>query len=36
MPDESVPVGADENENVILEVIGTKPEFSFEQKSIGI
>ena len=32
MPDESVPVGADENENVILEVIGTKPEFSFEPK----
>ncbi len=32
MPDESVPVGADENENVILEVVGTKPEFSFEPK----
>ncbi len=32
MPDESVPVGADEDENVILEVIGTKPEFSFEPK----
>ena len=32
VPDESVPVGADENENVILEVIGTKPEFSFEPK----
>lgn len=32
MPDESVPVGADENENVELEVVGTKPEFSFEPK----
>lgn len=32
MPDESVPVGADEDENVILEVVGTKPEFSFEPK----
>ena len=36
MPDESVPVGADENENVELEVVGTKPEFSFEPKNIGI
>lgn len=32
MPDESVPVGADENENVILEVVGQKPTFSFEPK----
>ena len=32
MPDESVPVGADEDENVILEVIGQKPTFTFEPK----
>ena len=32
MPDDSVPYGADENENVILEVIGEKPTFSFEPK----
>lgn len=32
MPDESVPVGADENENVILEVVGQKPTFDFEPK----
>ncbi len=32
MPDESVPVGADEDENVILEVVGQKPTFSFEPK----
>lgn len=32
MPDESVPSGADENENVILEVVGQKPTFSFEPK----
>ncbi|TLT01073.1 serine--tRNA ligase [Aliarcobacter cibarius] len=32
MPDESVPVGADENENVVLEVVGTKPTFSFTPK----
>ena len=32
MPDESVPFGKDEDENVILEVVGTKPEFSFEPK----
>ncbi|MDD2896444.1 MAG: serine--tRNA ligase [Aliarcobacter sp.] len=32
MPDENVPDGADENENVILEVVGTKPVFSFEPK----
>ncbi len=32
LPDENVPDGADENENVILEIIGEKPEFSFEPK----
>lgn len=32
MPDESVPVGADEDENVILEVVGQKPTFNFEPK----
>ena len=32
MPDESVPVGEDENENVVLEVVGTKPTFSFTPK----
>ncbi|AXX94171.1 serine--tRNA ligase [Arcobacter ellisii] len=32
IPDENVPVGADENENVILEVIGEKPTFNFEPK----
>lgn len=32
MPDDSVPIGADENENVVLEVIGEKPTFSFEPK----
>lgn len=32
MPDESVPVGADENENVILEVVGQKPTFTFTPK----
>ncbi len=32
MPDESVPSGADENENIILEVIGEKPTFTFEPK----
>jgi seryl-tRNA synthetase len=32
MPDESVPVGANEDENVILEVIGQKPTFDFEPK----
>ena len=32
MPDESVLVGADENENVVLEVVGTKPTFSFTPK----
>ena len=33
MPDESVPYGKDEDENVVLEVVGTKPEFSFEPLS---
>ena len=32
LPDENVPDGADENENVVLEVIGEKPNFSFEPK----
>ncbi|MDD4328383.1 MAG: serine--tRNA ligase [Aliarcobacter sp.] len=32
MPDESVPNGVDENENVILEVLGIKPVFTFEPK----
>ncbi len=32
LPDDSVPSGADENENVILEVVGSKPEFAFEPK----
>ena len=32
IPDDCVPVGADENENIILEVIGQKPTFSFEPK----
>lgn len=32
MPDESVPVGADENENIILEVVGEKPTFTFTPK----
>ena len=32
LPDECVPDGADENENVVLTVIGEKPEFSFEAK----
>ena len=32
LPDENVPDGADENENVVLEIIGEKPEFSFEPK----
>jgi seryl-tRNA synthetase len=32
LPDESVPVGADENENIILEVVGQKPTFSFKPK----
>lgn len=32
MPDENVPSGADENENVVLEVVGQKPSFTFEPK----
>lgn len=32
MPDVSVPYGEDEDENVILEVIGKKPEFNFTPK----
>jgi len=33
MPDSSVPIGADENENVLIEKIGTIKEFSFEPKN---
>jgi len=32
LPDSNVPDGADEDENVVLETIGEKPEFSFEPK----
>ncbi len=32
LPDENVPFGADEDENVVLEVIGTKPTFDFKPK----
>ncbi len=32
IPDDDVPVGADEEENVVLEVIGEKPSFDFEPK----
>jgi seryl-tRNA synthetase len=32
LPDACVPLGADENENVVLETIGEKPNFSFEPK----
>jgi len=32
IPDECVPLGADENENVVLETIGEKPTFTFEPK----
>ncbi len=32
LPDDSVPIGADENENVVLETIGEKPSFNFEPK----
>ena len=32
MPDADVPDGADEDENVVLEVIGEKPTFTFEPK----
>lgn len=32
LPDEDVPFGKDENENVVIEVIGEKPKFNFEPK----
>ena len=32
LPDETVPDGADENENVVLETIGEKPSFDFTAK----
>ena len=32
MPDEDVPLGANEDENVVLETIGEKPTFDFEPK----
>ena len=32
MPDDDVPNGADENENVVLETIGQKPTFTFKPK----
>jgi len=32
LPDEEVPIGADEDENVVLNTIGEKPSFSFEPK----
>ncbi|UTJ06940.1 serine--tRNA ligase [Arcobacter roscoffensis] len=32
LPDENVPDGADEDENVVLETIGEKPSFDFEPK----
>jgi seryl-tRNA synthetase len=32
LPDEDVPIGADENENVVLTTVGEKPSFSFEPK----
>ncbi|PIF04634.1 MAG: serine--tRNA ligase [Arcobacter sp.] len=32
IPDDSVPVGADENENVVVSTIGEKPTFSFTPK----
>jgi len=32
MPDDSVPIGVDESENIVLETIGEKPSFSFEPK----
>ena len=32
LPDEDVPLGADENENVVISTIGEKPSFSFEPK----
>ena len=32
LPDDSVPLGADENENVVISTIGEKPRFNFEPK----
>ena len=32
LPDDDVPIGADENENVVLTTVGEKPSFSFEPK----
>ena len=32
LPDENVPYGANEDENVVLEVVGTKPNFAFTPK----
>ncbi len=32
LPDDEVPIGADENENVVLSTIGEKPTFDFEPK----
>ncbi len=32
LPDENVPVGADESQNLVLAVVGEKPSFSFEPK----
>ena len=32
LPDENVPYGASEDENVVLEVVGTKPNFAFTPK----
>jgi len=32
LPDENVPDGADENENVVLSTLGSKPTFTFEPK----
>ena len=32
LPDENVPLGADESENVVLSTIGEKPSFTFEPK----
>ncbi|AXH14044.1 serine--tRNA ligase [Malaciobacter mytili] len=32
LPDENVPNGADENDNIVLEVVGEKPTFTFEPK----
>ena len=32
MPDETVPIGVDESENIVLEIIGQKPSFSFTPK----